>query len=148
MIGQTFAPVGDPSQQRPSGSPSMPSGPQEAIKILNLRMPRVQGAAAPAPAALLNSPGSAGLPQPQPHNPILEAIIRAVLGGFNAPQQSAPSAMGGATGGAGQGPVIDYPTPAVHYQPPPGGTAGPNPDMRDRQPPMPGGKLTGFDYKR
>jgi len=133
MIGQSYAPLGDPTQQRPSGM-SPQGGPQQAIKILNLRMPRVQGAAAPAPAALLNSPGSGGLPQPpmmggpqggpsqQPTNPILDAILRAVLGGYQPPQQSAPSAPGG---GVPSSPNL--PVPAVHYQPPPGGTAGPNP---------------------
>lgn len=153
MIGQTFAPIGDPSQQRPSGSPSAPSGPQEAIKILNLRMPRVQGAGAPAPAALLNSPGSGGLPQPQGMTPMIEAILRAVMGGFQSPQQGAPSAMGGMVPGGGmpaQGGSPQLPVPAVHYQPPPtsGGTAGPNPGTRDRNLPMPGGKMNGFDYGR
>lgn len=134
MIGQTFAPTGGDPTQRPSG----PSGAQDAIKILNLRYPRVQGAAAPAPQALLEGAGSAGLPQQNAVNPTIEAILRAVLGGqFSAPQPHAPSAPGGMmpnavapppsvqTGGqtGGQAPGGKL-TPAVHYQPnPPQGQA-------------------------
>jgi len=97
-IGQTFAPIGNP-MQRPNGTAGTPaglSGVQQAIKILNLRMPRVQGAAAIAPTLLLNSPGAGGLPQPG-RDPILDAILRGVLGGYAPPQQTAPSAPGGAT---------------------------------------------------
>lgn len=130
MIGQSFAPLGDPaSQTRPQQSGA--AGAQEPVRILNLRMPRVQGAGAPAPQALLTSPGSAALPQSVGANPTIEAILRAVLGHFAPQQMAAPSAPSGFMGqgppSQGSGPSnIPY-TPAIHYQKPlPGGTAGPD----------------------
>ena len=134
MIGQSFAPIGDPNMQRPSGGPGgIAPGAQEAIKVLNLRIPRVAGAGAPAPQALLEGGGSGALPQ-QPNNPIIQAILQAVLGHFAPQQQSAPSAMGGGMPGTpgplGQsGPQL--PNPKINYQPLPGGTAGPNPMERE-----------------
>lgn len=133
MIGQSFAPLGnDPMQQRPSGPAG--GGAQQAIQVLNTRLPRVVGAGAPAPQALLEGAGSAGLPQPQGVNPIVQAILQAVLGHFAPQQQSAPSAMGGMMSGGGPAPQM--PTPNVSYQPNPpgqGGTAGPNlPPPQDR----------------
>jgi len=95
-IGQSFAPLGSPNQNRPGG-PEGTGGVGQAISTLNLRYPRVQGAAAIAPSALLNSPGSAGLSQGI--NPTLAAILQAVLGRIT-PQQSAPSAPGGMTPGS------------------------------------------------
>lgn len=150
MIGQSFAPLGDPTQQRPSAGGANTAGPQEAIRVLNLRMPRVFGAGAPAPAQLLTSPGSAGLPQQNAHNPLIEAILRAVMGGFGGGPQVAPSAPGGMPpGGMSQGmpgggapaPSPTIPAPAVHYQPNPpgrGGTAGPNPPLPREDRPTPG----------
>lgn len=138
MLGQSFAPLGnDPTQQKPGG-PSGNQGAQQAIQVLNTRLPRVVGAGAPAPQALLQGAGSAGLPSPQGVNPIVQAILQAVLGHFAPQQQSAPSAMGGMVPGgmpggmpgggmpAPSGPLPKLPTPALHYQPLPGGTAGPN----------------------
>jgi hypothetical protein len=153
-LGQSFAPLGnDPMQQaRPGGAPGGPGGAQQAIKVLNLRMPRVAGAGAPAPQALLEGAGSAGLPQQQGMSPVIQAILQAVLGHFTPQQQSAPSAMGGMMPGP-QGPggsqsAPQMPTPAIHYQPLPGGTAGPNQPLPERRnQPTPPGKMNGFDYK-
>jgi hypothetical protein len=73
-------------------------------------------------------------------NPILNAIIQAVMGHFSpqAPGGAMPDrGFGGSLsgmGGMGHGPMNSpmpsgpMPTPAVHYQPTPGGTAGPNPN--------------------
>jgi hypothetical protein len=153
MIGQSFAPMGDPTQRPQADAGGQ--GPQEAIKILNLRMPKVAGAGAPAPQQLLNGMGSAGLPQQNANNPMIEAILRAVLGHLSPQMQAAPSAMGGGVPGGmpggmpgPQGPAPKLPMPGVHYQPLPGGTAGPNPSMRSPQEHMPTGKMNGFDYKR
>jgi len=153
MIGQTFAPIGDPMQQRPGG-PQGQQGAEQAIQVLNTRLPRVVGAGAPAPQALLSGAGSAGLPQ-QTVSPVLQQILQAVLGHFAPQQMSAPSAPGGMVMGAGMGsmsgpagPAAPLPMPAVHYQPPPGGTAGPSPVDRRPDTPQPGGKMNGFDYKR
>lgn len=127
MIGQTFMPQGQGVTERPQG-PDNQAGVQQAIKILNLRMPRVAGAGAPAPQALLEGMGSAGMPQ-QASSPILQAIIQAVLGHFQPQQMGAPSAMGGfQQQGPSQG-SMSLPqnvTPRINYHPLPGGTAGPN----------------------
>lgn len=60
MIGKTFQPgaqgEGMPGQSRPSQG----SGVQEAIKVLSLRLPKVVGAQAAAPHALLQGAGSGG----------------------------------------------------------------------------------------
>lgn len=136
-IGQSFAPLGsDPMQPKPGGPSGSAPGAQQAIKVLNLRMPRVAGVGAPAPQALLEGAGSAGLPQQQGMSPVIAAILQAVLGHFQPQQQGAPSAPGGMQQAAPQ-----MPTPAVHYQPPPGGTAGPGPRVPQRPgPEMPTGR--------
>lgn len=65
------------------------SGVQEAIKVLSLRMPRVVGAAAPAPSALLNAPGSGGNPQ---IDSVVNQVLQRVMGaGGQAPANVAPS---------------------------------------------------------
>lgn len=100
MIGQTFAPLpsGDPNEElrrrQQGGGPLSNVG--QAIKTLSLRIPRVVGAGSIAPSQLLNGPGAAGLPQGG--NPIIDAILRGVLGNYTPPQQVAPSALGGGLG--------------------------------------------------
>lgn len=62
MIGVNFQP-GMPSasgQGKPRGGTSNGGGVQEAIKVLSLRLPRVVGAQAISPQALLSSPGGGG----------------------------------------------------------------------------------------
>jgi len=124
MIGQSFAPLMNPNQPKPSDkgpAGSISPGAQQAIKVLNLRIPRVAGVGAPAPQALLEGKGSAGLPQPSPTNPIIDAVLKAVLGHFTPQQQAAPSAMGGnVASGMFGGPL---PTPNVVY----GADGGPLP---------------------
>ena len=64
MIGVSFDPAQDPSQNgRPSGpnQSTAPRGVQEAIKILSLRLPRVVGANAVSPQSLLSAPGGSGM---------------------------------------------------------------------------------------
>jgi hypothetical protein len=132
MIGQSFAPLGNGMPAKPDGGGVAP-GAQQAIKVLNLRLPRVVGSGAPAPGALLNAQGASGLPSAGT-NPMLEALIHAVMGGY------APATGAGPTPGASgpssplpmpSAPVsnapVSLPNPAIHYQPLPGGTAGPNP---------------------
>jgi hypothetical protein len=104
MIGQTFAPLGDPTQQQGPGGPGGPGGNVgQAIQTLSLRYPRVVGAGSPIPQALLEGQGSAGLPQGG--NPIIDAILRGILGNFRPSMQTAPSAQGGMT------PQVKVPTP-------------------------------------
>lgn len=132
MLGQTFAPLFDPSQKQQAGGPQGQTGAQQAIQTLNTRLPRFSGGQLPAPMALLTSPGSAGLPSGI--SPIIEAILRSVLGpGMGAGQAAAPSAPSGFMGGSGGSSPAPLPLPAVHYQPPPGGTAGPNPTDTTRE---------------
>lgn len=143
-LGQMFAPFGDPAQKRQPGQ--MGAGPQTAIQVQNLRMPRAFGAGAGAPQALLSGLGAAGMPAQGTSNPLLDAILRAVMGNYGPPHQAPQPAMGGQapTGGGshlipamgGPSPMpspmggFHAPTPQVHYQPTPklpGGTAGPSP---------------------
>jgi len=58
-----------PTNGRPPGSPH---GVQEAIKVLSLRLPKVVGAQAVAPSALLKSSGSGG----RPH---VDSVVQQVL---------------------------------------------------------------------
>ena len=70
ISGVNFQPgQGDPAQ----GIKKKPDqGVQEAIKVLSLRLPRVVGAQAMAPAPLLNSQGSGG-------NPRVDSVVNQVL---------------------------------------------------------------------
>lgn len=65
MIGVSFDPAQDPYQQHGQSGPNAstaPRGIQEAIKILSLRLPKVLGANAVSPRALLTAPGAGGSP--------------------------------------------------------------------------------------
>lgn len=129
MIGQSFAPLGGDPMMRPGGQGGQGSGAQQAIQVLNYRMPRVAGAGAPAPQALLEGAGSAGLPQQNAMNPTIAAILQAVLGHMQPQQQQAPSAPGGQAP-----PPAQMPNPRINFQPLPGGTAGPNPQQPPQRP--------------
>lgn len=61
MIGVSFDPAQDQYQQNGQSGPNAstaPRGIQEAIKILSLRLPKVLGANAVSPRALLTAPGA------------------------------------------------------------------------------------------
>lgn len=100
MLGQRFAPLpGDDPTRRPQNTPGGPISPvQEAIRTLSLRLPRVQYAGSPVPRALLTNPGMPGLPTPSPtpnaqgENPIMEALLRIIRGGFGGSQDIVPNA--------------------------------------------------------
>lgn len=78
MIGLSFAPIGNPNE--PERGQSGPVNPvQEAIKVLNLKIPRIGGQASPIPHALLAGLGSAG-------SSPLEQILAQLFGqGLSAP---------------------------------------------------------------
>jgi hypothetical protein len=82
-IGITFMPSQDNQDQ---GGRNMgldgPGGADlsQAIKILSLRLPRVQGAQALAPASLLNGQGAGNTGGLNPHAAVFEALLRAILG--------------------------------------------------------------------
>lgn len=82
MLGQTFAPLGDPNDlQDPRRNAPSASPVQEAIKLLSLRIPRWTGSGtAPIPQPLLTGPGSAGLPTAE--NPIEQMLRKLLLGGI------------------------------------------------------------------
>ena len=102
-FGYSFMPGqnGDQAQQRQQ--PGW-AGPQSAIQMLSLRLPRVLGAQALAPGALLNSQGAGGLP-----DPLLQAILRlagqAGPGGPGGGAPGGPSLMGGAPPSAPMAPA-------------------------------------------
>jgi len=57
-LGISFSPFGD--DKGPNADPRGPQvSPQEAIRVLSLRVPRVVGAGSPIPGQLLNAPGGA-----------------------------------------------------------------------------------------
>lgn len=127
MLGRTFAPLFDPSQRQPQGGPQGQDGAQQAIQTLTTRLPRVVGAGAPAPQALLTSPGSGGLPS-ENISPVIQAILQAVLGHFSPQQQSAASAQGGMMPQSLIPNVkYQYPGPGPGTPPPPGGDSGAEP---------------------
>jgi hypothetical protein len=132
MIGQSFAPLAGGSKPKQPGGGGANSGAQQAIKVLNLRIPRVVGQGAPAPQPLLMSPGAGGVPMP----------------GGQRPGLTPGGAPGGAPGSPGDAPPFGLeeiikilfgnnpppggdtgkpPDPKINYQPLPGGTAGPGP---------------------
>ncbi len=70
--GVSFQP-GSPDQTQNGGPKTNPSGSvQEAIKVLSLRLPKVVGAQALAPQALLGSAGSGG-------NPRVDSVVTGIL---------------------------------------------------------------------
>lgn len=98
MIGASFQPGVDKDRERPGGQsrpPGSNQGVQEAIKVLSLRLPKVVGAQAVSPQALLSSQGSRG-------NPRVDSIVESVL------SQMFPS---------GAAPSGQVPSAAPNYQP-------------------------------
>src|SRR3990167_2922620 len=73
MIGVNFQPGTDPNGQTDPRRASTPV--QEAIKVLSLRLPRVVGANAISPQALLSSPGSGGNRVDSVENTILQRMF-------------------------------------------------------------------------
>ena len=90
MFGVNFQPgYGNGNDQQRESRPSGGSGVQEAIKILSLRLPKVVGAQAAAPMALLTSQGSGG-------NPRVDGVVNQVLSrmGVMKPGQPAAPVLG------------------------------------------------------
>lgn len=97
-------------QQNGQGGPSRQQGSnqgvQEAIKVLSLRLPKVVGARAVAPAPLLTSQGSGG-------NPNVDSIVESVLsrmfpGQGSGPAPSAPMFAPEPSSDAPTSPMPDY----------------------------------------
>jgi len=101
MIGGVSFQPGQNDPTKIGQKPSAERGVQEAIKILSLRLPKVVGARALAPSALLNAQGSGG-------NPRVDSVVNTVLqrflpGGAGAGQAppAAPMIPAGAPTGGG-----------------------------------------------
>lgn len=105
-LGLSFAPTAQNQQQGNGGSAATPI--QDAIKVLNLRIPTVHGA---IPSPLMNAPGGAGIPNIGVGG--LEQWLRMLFG------QQGPLSAGGMTAGAplpnvtpgAGGPKPDFPMP-------------------------------------
>lgn len=101
MIGLSFDPAQQQKQQNGASGPntgSAPQGVQEAIKILSLRLPRVVGANAISPQALLSSPGGSG--------GMVDSVVSRVLQRYfpNASPQTQQQVFAPALASAGQSP--------------------------------------------
>jgi hypothetical protein len=105
--------------------------PQEAIRILSLRVPRTVGAAAPIPSALMNAPGGASLGGGQPSPGLsgmnLEMLLRHLFG-----QPSGQPSMPG-------GPGMPSGMPSM-----PGMMAPSGPPIRNADQRAAAGRATGF----
>ena len=101
--GVSFQPNDPQRSERGSGpnASNAPQGVQEAIKILSLRLPRVVGARASSPQALLSSPGAGG-------NPRVDSVVNQVM------QKFFPTAsMGAMPPVPGAPPTLGQPRPGV-----------------------------------
>lgn len=91
MIGVSFQPgTSEADQMKRREQTGSAQGVQEAIKVLSLRLPKVVGAQAAAPQALLTAPGAQG-------NPNVDSIVESVLSkmfGQGRQQPTAPGAPG------------------------------------------------------
>ena len=101
-FGISFVPGAQRDQiEQQGGQPSGLSPAQSAVQMLSLRLPRVAGAQALAPGALLASPGAAGQQMGSAmSNPLLQALLRlaGLLGGPEGlPGGPAMAPMGGFT---------------------------------------------------
>jgi hypothetical protein len=105
-IGINFIPSQDQAAMGPRQG-QLEGVPEQAFKVLSLRLPRVQGARAMSPYGLMNSPGSAALGG----NP-LAAVFEALLRTMSGPQSGSPYAP----------PRM----PRDIYQPGPGGVSSPS----------------------
>lgn len=139
-LGRSFAPNSDQMSQRPPGGAGQ-SPVQEAVRVLSLRLPRVVGASAPAPGALMGGMGGQGLAGPT-SNPIVQQLMQMILGGQTAQQGGAipglpvpggmpsmPASMGGFT------PNIGFNTPGGGVSTPPTPQTPPRPAPPAMPPP-------------
>ena len=99
--GYRFSPLQRPEPGEGRRSPGGASTPQEAIRVLSLRVPQVVGARSLAPGPLLNAPGASGITSPlgTPQAPNLggvEEILRrlfALMQGPAGPSLASPAGV-------------------------------------------------------
>src|SRR5262245_11606607 len=125
-LGVSFSPFSQDKGDQNAAANQTPT-PQDAVKILALRLPRVVGAGAPAPQSLLGGNGAAGLGGMFGGMPGgLEEMLRRVVG-----------PIGGRRGGTGSAPVprFDFVLPRRPVPAPIEGTYQPEPPDRAGTPP-------------
>ena len=89
--GVSFQPGSfEQEQQRRQSQNGSAQGVQEAIKVLSLRLPKVVGAQAVSPQALLSSPGGGGNPQV---NSLVENVLSQIFGQQRGKEPGAPAPM-------------------------------------------------------
>lgn len=157
-FGVSFSPLDQGNLQGPGGPGYPPGGRpavsplQSAVRLLSLRIPRVVGAQALAPAALLNSPGGSLF-----GGGSLEAFLQRVFGQqrpWTGPVASLPFEPM-PTGGGLYTPPAPTPTPPPRVTPgdqpsgtQPTGPMGPTGESNARFGPGPGQELTGDLFGR
>jgi len=133
LTGLSFAPL-KTDQANGNGQPTGPAPIQEAIRVLNLQIPKVVGARALAPGPLLTAPGAAGVPGAGGLDALLRRLLAQLVPG---PAQNAGPAMGGPQGGL---PAMG---PAMASAPPPRITPGIQPGDTPPRSPFPRGRGMG-----
>jgi hypothetical protein len=108
MIGGVSFEPGQPGSQN-TQKPAGNTGVQEAIKVLSLRLPKVVGARAMAPQALLDSPGSGG-------NPRVDSVVAQIMGRMF--PTGAPSPSPAPNGPTVTGSALSGTTPLSSMMPP------------------------------
>src|SRR5690606_20872142 len=97
--GESFAPLARENGQNAGPARRGAAPIQEAIRVLNLRVPSVVGARALSPQALLSAPGSAGIPNAAGVQ--IEQLLRRIFGQAGIPGLPAAPTGPGAMGVAG-----------------------------------------------
>ena len=154
-FGLTFAPNQQGPNPQQGGDPNQSAPLQEAIKVLNLRLPTVHGARGLAPAPLMQSLGSGGLPSSMMGGGI-EQMLAMLFGALRnsqgvSPQQvnpgqqpgtgsinvppMVPSAMGGSAPLPKFTPGIQAPGGTPNTQEPPPFVDRPMPPQASQRPP-------------
>jgi hypothetical protein len=133
MIGVSFDPAQEGQYNQQGSGPnasSAPRGIQEAIKILSLRLPRVVGANAVSPQALLGSPGSAGSR--------VDSVVNQIMARYFPQGVTQPQAPFSPGGGSNQ--QMPFQSPQT-FLPPSGGTTigGKTPSVKVGNPNAPQG---------
>ena len=160
--GVSFTPTNQALQEQDQmqgqfGAPGAPRG-QEAIRVLQLRLPRVVGGGGIAPAPLLGAPGGMGAPGPGAfsfapqgmpqqgpqiqgaQNPMMQAILQLAQ---MSPMGGAPRVTPGVTPNEPGPNANQFPNAPAPGGPPQGPRTPPMPDDIARPSPNPGGSLFG-----
>jgi len=133
-LGISFSPFED--NKGPNADPRAPQvSPQEAIRVLSLRVPRVVGAGSPIPGGLLNAPGGAAFGGGGGNGMGLEELLAMLFGqrrqGAVSPGLPIDQSPGGSLTGGTFPPMV----PGAGDRPAPQPTPPPAPKFTPVQPP-------------